>query len=220
MPWTLLSMLGGAVVGYGWGKIGADTRTVFLGTSVGLGVGIVLAVWRRNQGRFRLHTAKLKLPGITELEFELGEGQRQAGWRIFVELATRIVTQPMDPDKGLVRKALDSLYRVFEVVRTELKAMPPSPPTDKRTVEFLAARLLNVGIRPFLSYWHPRLLAWEGSNPSPEASWPHEEECRKQLEGKRSELVAYAIELGRLVGVSHPEQILGQHKVLGESGEQ
>jgi len=169
-------------------------------------VGVLYASLAKSQSRLRLQTAKVKVPGLGEVVFEVGDAQRQAGWRIFVEISTRVVTQPLQPSGGLVRNILDSFFRIFEVVRTELKAMPPSPRTEKKTVEFLAARLLNVGIRPFLSYWHPRLVAWERSNPG--VSWPDEDPCRAALEVKRKELVEYAIELGKLVGVSHPEQIL------------
>jgi hypothetical protein len=100
------------------------------------------------------------------------------------------------------------MHKLFDVVRTELKSMPPSQQTKSYTVEFLATRLLNCAIRPFLSEWHPRLEAWKGDSAHSEADWPHASTCREHLEQTRLELVVYALELAKLVGVSNPALIL------------
>jgi hypothetical protein len=144
-----------------------------------------------------------------ELTPNLADAQAQAGWRIYVEVSTRIVTQPLEPGSGLLREAMSSLYALFDQVRRELKrAGGPTPPSKSPgpTVEQLALRILNQDIRRFLARWHPALHAWEQANPDkPESEWPQEQECRAALEAMRSQVRQDCAELGRLIGVVLPE---------------
>lgn len=135
----------------------------------------------------------------------LAAAQTQAGWRIYVEISTRIATQSLAPGSGLVREAMSSLYALFTHVRRELKgAGGPTPPSSRAgpTVEELALRILNQDIRPFLAKWHPALREWEKTNPEkPETEWPEEQTCRAALEAMRDKVSQDCAELGRLIGV-------------------
>ena len=75
------------------------------------------------------------------------------GWRVFVELASRISRQPLAENAGSIREALTLLHLLFEHVRSELKQSSPTPPTagGGETVEQLALDILNRHIRPFLA---------------------------------------------------------------------
>ena len=52
------------------------------------------------------------------------------GWRVFVECATRISTQPLAAGTGLLREALESLYKLFGVVRDETSRLRPLRASD------------------------------------------------------------------------------------------
>jgi hypothetical protein len=201
------------MAGFAWGRFCPEgtclgAQDALLGALLGFGVGVVAALLAEHWGGFRLHAAKLKVPGIGELEFEVSDAQRQAGWRIFVEIATRIATQPLPAQHGVISEAIESLHNLFDVVRTELKTMPPSPATDKHTVEFLATRILNTVVRPFLAKWHPLLKSFMDDKSHEESKWPDADKCREELEKTRQELVVYALQLGNLVGVSNPARML------------
>jgi hypothetical protein len=150
---------------------------------------------------------------LAQAEVELipsfAAAQAQAGWRIYVEVSTRIATQPLAPGSGLLHEAMSSLHALFDRVRRELKrAGGPTPPSKGRgpTVEHLALRILNRDIRPFLARWHPALQAWEQANPDkPESEWPQEQGCRAALEAMRTQVRQDCAELGRLIGVVLPE---------------
>ena len=145
-----------------------------------------------------------------ELIPTLADAQAEAGWRIYVEVSTRIATQSLEPGTGLLREAMVSLRTLFDHVRRELKrAGGPTPPaiTERPTVEELALRILNQDIRPFLAKWHPILRAWELAHPDkPEREWPQGEACRAALEEVRQGVTRDCAELGRLIGVNLPDE--------------
>ena len=67
--------------------------------------------------------------------------------------------------------------------------------------------MLNRGLRPFLTKWHPGLQAWEAQRDpqvSPkdhELSWPEERILRGELESLRRDLEEYANALATIAGV-------------------
>ena len=73
----------------------------------------------------------------------------------------------------------------------------------------VAIAVLNKGIRPFLSKWHPELQAWEVQRTftvgakDHERSWSKETQLRRELNALRDSLGRYAAELAKLAGVDH-----------------
>lgn len=45
------------------------------------------------------------------------EARRWAAWALYIELKTRITTQALNDDQGLLREALNSLYSLFGSTR-------------------------------------------------------------------------------------------------------
>lgn len=157
---------------------------------------------------FILRTVRIESIPITlplpfgRVTIKLDNVQRQVGWRIFVEMSTRVATQSLQEGTGNLREALSSLYILFDLVRTELKSMAPSSiPLSKNefTVEGYGILLLNDALRPFLSRWHPRLQRWEATG-RPEPEWPLASFCRDDLEATRQRVLLYTRALGQIVG--------------------
>ena len=138
----------------------------------------------------------------------------KAGWRIFVECASRIATQQLETGTGVLREALNSLYKLFGTVRDELKTVGPIPPmlAADETVESISFRLLNRHLRPFLAKWHPALMAWEKQHhiegEGSEAEWRDAANCRAELEELRSAMLKDVRLLGALIGIQHLDEIL------------
>ena len=42
---------------------------------------------------------------------------RKAAWHLYVEMETRIITQPLSPNHGDEKKALKSVYSLFQITR-------------------------------------------------------------------------------------------------------
>ena len=149
------------------------------------------------------------------LPFDLGkitfvpdDAQKIAAWELYVELTTRISVQELKDDEGLVREALSSLYSLFNITRGILrKAGPGVAKNGSNSLGAVAIAVLNVGMRPFLSKWHPILQTYEaqrkdGVSPREhEDAWDQIGEIRQELKILRGELAVYALALEQIAGV-------------------
>lgn len=148
--------------------------------------------------------------GIGTIELEEDETQQRAAWALYVEMMTRVAVQPLDANHGLLREALNSLYALFGITRQILREAGPQV-ADEREDSFgsIAIRVLNEGIRPFTSKWHPRLLAYERSKKSSTSELDHEQQwesaaqMRQELDDLQRELEVYAEALATISGVKH-----------------
>jgi hypothetical protein len=139
----------------------------------------------------------VNIPFTGKIELEINATQRQAAWSLYVELVTRITSQPLAAEEGLLREALTSLYRIFSITRDVLKQAGPGVGIEKNSVGGIAIAVLNEGLRPFLAKWHPKLQDWEAKCPSGtsqlehEKNWSEREQCRSELEQLRQDLNQY-----------------------------
>jgi hypothetical protein len=138
---------------------------------------------------------------------ESDEAMRRAAWALYVELTTRITTQTLETDQGLLREALNSLYSLFASTREILREAGPDVGTSLESVGGIALAVLNVGLRPFLSKWHPALSAWEAQRPTDvgpkehEKNWPEELQLRNELKLLRENLEEYVHALAEVIEV-------------------
>jgi hypothetical protein len=186
-------------------------RNLFIITGGVAGLVAVYAI-QFYRSAARLTEVKVTIPQFSELTFAVNNDARQVAWKFFVEVVTRISTQSLDDDKGLVREALTSLYGLFAISRETLKNSRPSIPVPgSQTVEQLAITMLNWEVRPFLSEWHPRLRVFEQANPGqPESAWPDAAACRQDLRNVQEHLRRYALGFAQLAGVRDPESMIFQ----------
>ncbi|MEW2398593.1 hypothetical protein [Streptomyces sp. NPDC046862] len=160
----------------------------------------------------RLAEVKVTVPQISEFTFVVDNDARQVAWHLFVETATRVSTQPLASDEGLIREAMNSLYSLFATTRDILKGSRPSVAVaGNQTVESLALAMLNQELRPFLSTWHPRLRGFETAHPDgPESAWPDNATCRAELRRVQRHIHAYALGFARLAGVHDADTLISR----------
>ncbi len=98
---------------------------------------------------FHLDKVKLNLK-LLELEYSFQPADRDAAWELYVELLTRIVTQPLPAEDGEEGTALDSVHSLFSITRGILRRQ------GRGTIEFakIAIPVLNQVVRPFTAKWH------------------------------------------------------------------
>ncbi|WP_069174082.1 hypothetical protein [Streptomyces griseus] len=186
------------------------SRSLFAITGGVAGAAAVLVVhWYQRTAR--LTEVKVTVPQLSELTFAVNNDSRQVAWQMFVETVTRVSTQPLASDQGVVREALTSMYGLFATTRETLKASRPSAAIPGgQTVEYLAITMLNQALRPFLSQWHPRLQEFERGRPdSQESDWPENAACRAALREVQREIHDYAVGFARLAGVREVETLIG-----------
>ena len=144
--------------------------------------------------------------------WEPDERELEAAWEMYIELATRISTQALRDDEGILREALESLHDLFSITREILRRHGPTVARKKgegtHSFAELAVYVLNYTIRPVLAKWHPLLENYEASRPEDrsvvehEAAWERATELRADLEELRGSLLAYANLLADVAGVS------------------
>ena len=129
---------------------------------------------------------------FTDAELKaLTERNKDAAWAMYVEMLTRITTQPLPDEDGDERTALDSVYKLFEITREILKDAGRESPEFTR----LAVLILNQKVRPVTDKWHPLSLKGAFEDPASCA------EFRAELRDLQGILRGYMQVLAALAGV-------------------
>ena len=146
--------------------------------------------WRDLLENWGLTSLKLKA-GFLETEWKPTDPDKDAVWDLYVELLTRITTQPLPTQDGIEKTALDSIYSLFPTTRSILKSR------GRQCFEFtkLAVVVLNQIVRPFTAKWHR--VSTEGGFSKPESC----QQFRQELAELQSQLIVYAKALADIAGV-------------------
>ena len=88
--------------------------------------------------------------GIIQADISLKDADRDAAWEMYVEMLTRIVTQPLPDDTGDEKATLESVHALFLIVREILRRH------GRQTIQFskVIIPVLNQVVRPFTAKWH------------------------------------------------------------------
>lgn len=140
--------------------------------------------------RFQLTKVSFNLAGVG-MEVEFNQNDRNAAWELYVEMLTRIVTQPLPSDVGDEQTALDSVYSLFGTTREILHRHGPA------TIQFskVAIPVLNQVVRPFTARWHRKSLANAFADPA------QCREFRSELAELQEDLRKYNRLLASIAGV-------------------
>ena len=141
--------------------------------------------------KFRLHDRlKIKTPFLeTEVIFE--DVDRKAAWELYIELVTRVTTQPLDEVYGDEAAALNSVHTIFESTREVLRK------NGVRCYQFsrIAVLMLNQVVRPFTTKWHQKSVAGELRTDDEQALF------RAELTALQHDLLNYTALLADMAGV-------------------
>jgi len=129
--------------------------------------------------------------GFLGLELQFRDEDKVAAWELYVELLTRITTQPLADHEGDEETALKSLYAIFGLTREIIRR------NGRGCIEFtkIAIVVLNQVIRPFSAKWHR--LSLEGAFKDPARC----REFRAELGELQGKLRDYSGLLADLAGV-------------------
>ena len=141
---------------------------------------------------FNLDKIRLNL-GIIDADISFEQADKDAAWELYIEMLTRIVTQPLPSEAGDEKAALDSVYALFAITREILRRR------GRETIQFskIAIPVLNQVVRPFTAKWHKEGLA---------GAFDHEskkKEFREELEVLQNELRNYNSMLAKIAGVEN-----------------
>lgn len=133
---------------------------------------------------------KIKTPFL-DMEWKPQDEDKSAAWDLYIELLTRITTQPLAEQDGDEATALTSVYSLFGLTRTIIKS------NGRHCIEFtkISVVVLNQIIRPFTAKWHKKSLEDAFSKP---------DECqqfRSELAELQRRLRTYTKMLADMAGV-------------------
>ena len=146
--------------------------------------------WREWLENWSIVSLKINLHFL-EAEWAPKDADRDAAWELYIELLTRITTQPLPDEHGDEQTALESVHSLFELTRETIKRH------GRQCQEFtrLAIVVLNQVVRPFTARWH-RLSAKGAFKDSVQCA-----AFRKELESLQIALREYTRMLADLAGV-------------------
>jgi len=126
-----------------------------------------------------------------EMEWEPQENDKEAAWELYIELLTRIATQPLAREHGLEKAGLESVYSLFPTTREIIRRYR----RDCMQFTKIAIVVLNQIVRPFTARWHK--LSEEGAFDSPDRC----SVFRGELQGLQKDLLRYTRMLADMAGV-------------------
>lgn len=204
----VLAAITGALVGlfaYFLGSLDGYPVFLIVGAIAGIALAGLMQLYVRTVS---LAEITVSVPQLSQLTFVVNKDDKQTAWELFIEVATRVSTQPLEPGDGFLRESLNSLYQLFGQTRDILKRAQPTKIKRAKTVEYLALAMLNRELRPFLSKWHLRLSRFEAAGATDEAAWPENSQFRVELEMMRERLVEFALAFATLAGVPDPHTLV------------
>ena len=133
---------------------------------------------------------KIKTPFL-EMQWNPKDADKIAAWQLYIELLTRISTQPLSNTDGDEQTALSSIYSLFSTTREVIKQ------NGHDCLEFtkIAIIVLNQIIRPFTAKWHK--LSLQGAFDDPAMC----SQFRSELAILQRSLKNYTGMLGQMAGV-------------------
>ena len=152
--------------------------------------------WRDWLAKWGMTSLDISTPFL-EMEWQPGDDDRKAAWDLYIELLTRIATQPLPEDDGDEASALDSVHQLFGLTRDALRRHGPG------CLEFakIAVLMLNQVLRPFTAHWHREALAGGFHDSARRARF------RRDLAQVQERLRTYTRMLAEMAGVEDLTQL-------------
>lgn len=146
--------------------------------------------WSKWLEQWDMAALKIKTPFL-DMEWKPQDEDKNAAWELYIELLTRVSTQPLLMNDGDEETALKSIYFLFPLTRDVIKN------NGRNCIEFtkIAVVVLNQIIRPFTAKWHKKYI---------QEAFKNEEECetfRRELSDIQAQLINYTKMLANMAGV-------------------
>ena len=176
-------------------------------------VVVALVAWRlwssRRISDFEIDGAEIGV-GDLKMKFKPNDTDRQIAYSIWVELSTRKIGLPIDPENDVISEIYNSWYDFFGVTRDLVKTIPVSKVRHDSTGKIikLSIKVLNEGLRPHLTKWQARYRRWyehqikDHFDKSPQEiqkEFPEYDALRADLLAVNNRLIKYREKMNELV---------------------
>lgn len=127
---------------------------------------IITFLFRRQIYRkLRWHQMEIEISGTPKAVFkvERNEENLYIANRIYIELTTRKAAIPIDENNDVIEEVYDSWYKLFGIIRDELKALPGKYLKQHDATSALigiSRKILNGALRPHLTEYQAKFRRW------------------------------------------------------------
>lgn len=126
-----------------------------------------LAWWSRRggwgAGDYEIVETELGFGELGKVKIVPQHDTRRIAYQAWVELSTRKIGLPFDPDHDVILEVYDSWHKAFGEIRTLAKSIPAERverSADTRKLVVLMVAVLNKGLRPHLTRWQAEFRRW------------------------------------------------------------
>src|SRR5713226_3529347 len=111
--------------------------------------------------RYASYSVSVGLPfNLGSRTYDTTPRDRIVAWKLYVQLATRKAALPFDEKYDVISDVHDSLFALFGVTRDLLLDLPPHEFEREESVAALLLRVINGGLRPYLTHWQSDFRTW------------------------------------------------------------
>lgn len=162
------------------------------------------------KGYVEIERAELGLSG-SKIILRPNRSDKDMAYKLWVEISTRKLSLPFDPENDLIVEVYDSWYDFFQIARDLLKTIPSSraETEDGKKIISLTMDMLNKSIRPHLTKWQAGFRRWydiriakekEGVDPRTiQREYSKYDELIKEISVMTKYITAYKAVLGKII---------------------
>ncbi len=148
------------------------------------GIILLAVIFRKKRylSWFNRYDMEVEISGTPKLKVKVERNNENLfiANRIYIELTTRKAAIPFDEDNDVIAEVYDSWYKLFGIIREEIKSVPGRYLKDHDPTTALiglTTKILNEGLRPHLTLYQARFRKWyeeEIARPENKQLSPHE----------------------------------------------
>ena len=173
------------------------------------------AVWLLKRHNYRVYDLECELSGTPKAKFKVQRNTENLfiANRILIELTTRKAALPFDEKTDVISEVYDSWYKLFGIIRDEIKNLPGHylvnhDPT--KALIGLTRQILNDALRPHLTRHQAKYRKWLKEEEKKEANkalspqeiqrkYPEYDELVNSLREVNQCLISFADQLDMLI---------------------
>ncbi len=164
---------------------------------------------------FNWYEMEVEISGSPKAKFKVERNNENLyiANRIYIELTTRKAAIPFDEDNDVIEEIYNSWYKLFGIIRDEIKTVPGKYLKDHDPTSALiglTTRILNEGLRPHLTTFQARFRKWyteektklENKDLSPQEiqkKYPDYENLVASIRQVNKTLIDFSHELNKLI---------------------
>lgn len=146
-------------------NLSIETNWYFLAGLVGTILILYFIFKKLRKSRYPVIEMEVEISGSPKVKFKAqrDDSSIYIANRIYIELITRKAAIPLEDNKDVIIEMYDSWYKLFEILRDEIKSVPGHylKSHDPTTALIgLTTKILNDGLRPHLTEYQAKFRKW------------------------------------------------------------